>query len=344
MQFQRPAALPGVFFDSDMGVNMDSALALAVLYGASSRIKVIGLAVTNPNLEAAAFCDVVARFYTTGGRLKVTPPLYHFPIGYAGEGAAASASMLSKALAAKADDGSPVFAINVKDLSETAEVQVVLRNALSAQKDGNALMVVTGPATDLIRVLALLGNREMIAAKIGALILGAGDFSGSAVDPRIRADVAAARRVFAEWPTPVVVVGREAGAAVPYPGASIASDFAWATTHPIVEAYRASKPTPYDVPSQAVLAALYATDMKGDLLKLSETGRIEVLDDGRTKFMPSPSGTHRYLLTASDPSLKANVVKAFTTLTSAKPAIPAGRGRGAAAATGQQQPAKPSQP
>ena len=342
MQFQRPAALPGVIFDSDMGVNIDSALALAVLYGAASKIKVIALTVTNPNLEAAAFCDVVARFYTTGGRLKITPPLYHFPIGYAGAGAAASGSMLTKALSVKGEDGSPVFGVNVKDVADTAEVPVVLRNALSAQKDGAALMVVTGPLTNLVRALKLPGNKEMIVAKIGALILGAGDFSGSAVDPRIRADVPAARRIFAEWPTPIVVVGREAGDAVPYPGSSIATDFAWATTHPIVEAFKASKPVPYDVPSQALLAALYATDMKGDLLKLSETGRIEIQDDGRTKFTPSAAGTHRHLLTVSDPEWKANVVKAFTTLASAKPAVPGRGGRGAAAA--QQQPAKPVQP
>ena len=341
MQLQRPAALPGVIFDSDMGVNMDSALALAVLYGASSKVKVIAVSVTNPNLEAAAFCDVVARYYTTGGRLKITPPLYHFPIGYAGNGAAAPASTLTKALAVQGPDGSPVFGINVKDTADTAEVPVVLRNALSAQKDGAALMVVTGPLTNLVRALALPGNKEAIAAKIGALILGAGDFSGSAVDPRIRADIAAARRIFAEWPTPIVVVGKEAGDAVPYPGASVATDFAWATTHPILEAYKAAKPMPYDVPSQAVLAALYATDMKGDLLKLSEMGRIEVLDDGRTKFTPSASGTHRHLLAVSDPEWKANVVKAFTTLASAKPAIPAGRGRGPAAAVAQQQPVKP---
>ena len=343
MQLQRPAALPGVIFDSDMGVNIDSALALAVLYGAASKVKVIALSVTNPNLEAAAFCDVVARYYTTGGRLKTTPPLYHFPVGYAGQGAAASDSVLTRALAVKGDDGSPAFSINVKDVSDTGEVPVVFRNALSAQKDGAALMVVTGPLTNLVRALALPGNKEMIAAKIGALILGAGDFSGNAIDPRIKADVPAARRIFAEWPTPIVVIGREAGDAMPYPGGSIATDFAWATTHPIVEAWKASKPMPGDVPSQAVLAALYATDMKGDLFKLSETGRVEVLDDGRTKLTPSPSGTQRYVLKASDPAEKANLVKAFTTLASAKPAAPAGRGRGPAAAA-QQQPAKPAQP
>jgi len=225
-------------------------------------------------------------------------------------------------------------------MADTAEVPVMLRNALSAQKDGAALMVVTGPLTNLVRELALPGNKEMIAAKVGALILGAGDFSGSAVDPRIRADIQAARRIFAEWPTPIVVVGKEAGDAVPYPGASVATDFAWATTHPVVEAYKASKPVPYDVPSQAVLAALYATDMKSDLLKLSEMGRIEVLDDGRTKFTPSTTGTHRHLLTTPGAEWKANLVKAFTALASAKPAVPAGRGRGPAVAA-QQQPVKP---
>ena len=219
---------------------------------------------------------------------------------------------------------------------------VEFRNALSAQKDGAALMVAAGPATNLLRALSLPGNREMIAAKTGALILGAGDFSGSAVDPRIRADIAAARRIFAEWPAPILVVGREVGEAVPYPGASIAADFAWTTVHPVVEAYKAARPVPYDVPSQAVLAALCATDMKSNLLKLSEPGRIEVMDDGRTKFTPSAAGTHRHLLAGTDPEWKASIVKAFTALASAKPAMPGGRGRGpAAAAAVQQQQAKP---
>jgi hypothetical protein len=199
-------------------------------------------------------------------------------------------------------------------------------------------MVSAGPATNLARCLGLPGNKQLIAAKIGTLIVAAGDFGGT-VDPRIRADVQAAQRLFADWPTPIVVVGREAGAAVPYPGASIATDFAWAPMHPVVEAYKAWKPMPYDASSQAVLAALYATDMKGDLLKLSEPGRIDVLDDGRTKFTPLASGRHRYLVTDSNPEWKANVVKAFTALAGAKPAAPIGRGP-----RPQQQAVKPPQP
>jgi len=83
---------------------------------------------------------------------------------------------------------------------------------------------------------------------------------------------------------------------------------------------------PYDAPSQAVLAALYATDLKGDLFKLTGPGQIEVFDDGRTAFTPSASGRHRYLLAGSGPDWPARVVKAYTALASAKPAAPMGRG------------------
>ena len=347
MLFQRPAPVPGVLFDSDMGVNIDTALALAVLYGAASKMKVVGVTVTNPNFEAAAFCDVVARFYTTGGKLNTTPPNYHFAVGYAGEGPVErndrAGSVLARTLAAKGADGAPTFGVNVKDLNDTGEVAVVIRNALTAQKDGEALMVSAGPATNLVRALALGGSKELIAAKIGTLVVAAGDFSGNSVDPRIKADVAAARRLFADWPTPIVVVGKEVGAAVPFPGSSIATDFAWSPAHPVVEAYKAWKPMPYDAPSQAVLAALYATDRKGDLLKLSEPGQIEVLDDGRTRFTPSAAGRHRYLLAGTDPEWKAKVVKAFTALASAKPAAPMGRGPRPQQQQQQQQ-AKPPQP
>jgi hypothetical protein len=313
--FQRPAALPGVLYDSDMGANIDSALALAVLYGAAAKMKVVALTVTNPNLESAAYCDVVARFYTTGGKLNSTPAHYHFPVGYPGEGKSAKSFLTS-----------PDFGATVKELNDTAEVAIVVRNALTAQKDGEAVIVVAGPVTNLIRSLALPGNSELIAAKTGMLVLAAGAFAGNAPDTRIKADIPGARRLFAEWPSPIVLAGREVGAAVPYPGSSIANDFSWAPVHPIAEAYKAFKPFPYDAPSQAVIAALYATDIKSDLFKLSEPGRIEVLDDGRTRFAPDAKGRHRHILVGADPEWKASVTKAFTTLASAKPATPQGRG------------------
>ena len=330
MFFQRPAAVPGVIFDSDMGVNIDAVLALAVLYGAPSKIRVISVTTTNPDLTSAAYCDVIARFYATGAKLNTTPVHYHFPIGYTEPGSrdrqVSGAGMLKKALETKTEEGTPAFGVNVQEVADTGDVPVVIRNALTGQKDGEAMIVAAGPASNLVRALALPGNRDLLAAKLRTLVLAAGDFSGSTADPRIRADVSAARRLFADWPGSIVVIPREAGAALPYPGASIAADFTWAPAHPVVEAYKAWKPMPYDAPSQAVLAALYAVDPKSDLLTLSDPGRINVSDDGRTTFTPSASGKHRYLIVKPDAEWKSSVVKAFTTLASAKPAVPAGRG------------------
>jgi hypothetical protein len=347
-----------VIFDSDMGANIDTALALAILYGAPSKLKLIGFTTTNPGLEGAAFCDLMARFYTTGGKLNVTPPKYHFPVGYPGEGKPSGQGMLAKTLALKSPDGSPVFGIDVKEVNDTAEVAIIVRNALTSQKDGEGVIVAASPATNLMRSLAMPGNRDLIAAKVGTLILAAGSFAGPNPDPRIKADLASAKRLFAEWPSPIVVVGTEMGLAVPYPGTSIATDFAWAPFHPVAEAWKAAHPLTGDAPSQAAIAALLATNLtanpalnsKDSLFRLSEPGTIVVQDDGRTKFLPAAAGKHRYLIpgapdSESEAAWKERVVKGLTSLASAKPATPGGRGfRPGAPPNQQQTPPQPPKP
>lgn len=75
MQFQGQGRPPvGVVYDCDMGNTIDTALALAMLYGLQGKntIRVISVSVSKPNLKAAAFCDAVTRFYTgePGGFLR----------------------------------------------------------------------------------------------------------------------------------------------------------------------------------------------------------------------------------------------------------------------------------
>ena len=141
-------------------------------------------------------------------------------------------------------------------------------------------------------------------------------------------DVAAARKLFAEWPTPVVAVGAEVGDALPYPGASIEKDFAWSPAHPVVDAYRAFKPMPYDAPASALAAVLHAVHPGGRLLHpVRRPERSAVQDDGRTRFTPAADGKHRYLIV--DPAQKARIMSLYTALVSAPPAPRPGRGRGA---------------
>jgi hypothetical protein len=163
-----------------------------------------------------------------------------------------------------------------------------------------------------------------------------GAYPSGPAEAGVREDVAAARRLFAEWPTAIVAVGAEVGAALPYPGASIEQDFAWSPAHPVADAYRTVKAMPYDAPASALAATLHAANPDGGFFKLSEPGTITVLDDGRTQFTPAPDGKHRYLI--ADPEQKDRVLKLYTELVSAPPAPRAGRGgRGAAAAAAQQQ-------
>jgi hypothetical protein len=111
--------------------------------------------------------------------------------------------------------------------------------------------------------------------------------------------------------------GREVGEALPFPASSIEKEFAWSPAHPIVDAYRAYKPMPYDASTGDMTAVLYAGRPQEGYFKLSDPGTIAVADDGGTRFSPSPEGKHRHLIL--DPAQKDRIIKAFTEVASAKP-------------------------
>ena len=204
----------------------------------------------------------------------------------------------------------------------------MIRNLILAQHDGNAAIVLAGPATGLVRILDLYRSGPQITAKVRALVVAAGAFPAGAAESSITADVAAAKRLFAEWPTPIVAVGSEVGDALPYPGTSIEKDFTWSPAHPVVEAYRAYKPMPYDASAPALAAVLQAAFPDEGYFTLSEPGTIAVLDDGRTRFTPQADGKHRYLIV--DAGQKDRVMTQYTSLVPAPPAPRPGRRGGAA--------------
>ena len=285
MQFQglgKPAA--GIVFDSDMGESIDTALALAMLCGfqGKSAARVVSISVSKPNLKAAAFCDALARFY--GGEPgPFSPPV---SIGMADNGPAPDDTAMLLAVAAK-------FPGKVQRQIDTADPVTLMRNALTAQYDQNASVVLAGPATNLARLLDLAGARELIQKKVKLLAIA---------EARLDRDPAAAKRVVAEWPTPMVMAGAALGEALPFPGACIEKDFAWSPAHPIVEAYRAYKPMPYDAPSWAMTAALYAAKPQEKYFGVVKD-KLEL-----------------------DAEQKERVIQVYTEMASAKP-VPRTRGR-----------------
>jgi hypothetical protein len=317
----------GIALDGDFGNRLDAVLALAMLNGLAAKgdARRIALCVSRPSLKAAQVADAVSGFYaglpvaSTRGGLGANPAGM---IGMPESGPADETPPLTAVLTKKSASGVPLYTTTIARLRDTAENAVLVRNVLLAQIDGNAAIVLAGPATGLVRLVTLYGARPQVSAKARELVVACGSFPMGAVDPDIAADVSAARKLFAEWPTPIVAVGSEVGRALPYPAASIDTDFTWAQAHPVVDAYRALNTTAHDAPASALAAVHYAVHPETGYFKLSDPGTITVLDDGRTQFTPG-RGTHRYLM--ADPSQTERVIKVYRDLVSAPPAPRPGR-------------------
>lgn len=285
----------GVVYDADLGNTVDGALALALLYGlqVKNESRVLSVTTSKPSLNSAIFADILVRFYTgePGGFFPAQP------IGMATNGKGAEDTPLVRSVLAKE------YGRGIKKLNDTADPVATIRNALSAQFDGNAAIVLAGPATSLAGLLDLPEAKNLIPRKVKMLCVAGG----------WTRDSASAKRLMAEWPTPIVAAPKEVGEAVLFPASAMDKELAWTPAHPIVDAWRAAGGK--DTPSGAMAAALHAGS-KESLFKLSEPGTISVADDGRAVFVASADGKHRNL--AVDPATKDKLLAAYLELASTK--------------------------
>lgn len=291
MQF--PAAKPpvGIVFDSAMR-RIDDVLALAMLHGfdgkGEARIAAIGI--SNPDLQAAQFCDAMRTFYASATTGPAAMFMHAPAIGLADGKPVAGPPMLSVPLTKTGADGKQVYANAIKSIDDTADVATLFRNALMAQYDQNTAVVLSGPATDLANLLDMYGVRDWIKRKVRLLCIA---------ETGMQEDAAAARKVLADWPSPIAMAREAIGEALPFPGESIGKDFAWSTAHPVVDAYRAYQPMPYDAPSWAMAAMLYAVHPKDGYFNLSQGGKPQSL--------------------ILDPAQKERIVRTYIEMASAKP-------------------------
>ena len=294
MQFSGQAKPPvGIIFDCDMATGVDDALALALLYGfdAKNECRAAAIGVSRHDLKAAAFCEAVVRFYS-GARGSVPP------IGMAAWSPPAEPAPMIAAASSKHKHA-------VNSILDTAEPHALVRNALTAQHDGNAVVVLAGPPTTLEKALTLPNVKELIERKVRYLVA-----VGSAP---------------AGWPGPVVLVSEELGIALPFPGEAIDKHFAWSPAHPVVDAYRAFKPMPYDAATAAMAAILYAVRPKEGYFTVEEIG---------------PKQSKLVL----DPAQSDRILKTYVEIASAQPAPPRGRSRRPAEAEKPKPPANPPPP
>ncbi len=309
-----------VIFDTDMGNDVDDALALGMLHALESRgrCKLLAVTLTKDHPLAGPFVDAVNTFYRRP----------EIPVGAVRNGPTPEDSKFLPLAAAK-NDGRLRYPHRLFDGRDAPEAVSLLRQLLAGQPDHSVRLVQVGFSTNFVRLLASpadaaspLTGRELISQKVHSLAIMAGAFTAIDGNQRYREynvikDIPAAKIIAHDWPTPNTWSGFEIGIAAPYPANSIDRDYAYVPHHPLAEAYRLYEPPPHNRPTWDLTAALYAVCPDDGYFDLSPPGTVHVEDDGFTRFEPGANGRQRYLILRE--SQRSRLIEALVQLSSQPP-------------------------
>jgi hypothetical protein len=304
----------GVVYNTSMA-RPDAALALAALYVSSSRreARVGGICVTGAGLDAAIFCDIVARFYS--GQARTPSSNNALPIGLpASPAVPPSAQMVDAAVKRTREDGTPQYTRTIQRPADTAAPDALLRNAITFSAE--SVVVLSAPATWLAKSIGLAGTLAQYKQRVKRVVLVEAGGIGQ--------DASALNALVAALPPPVLLCGREVGEALAIARARLDSGFTWAPANPVADACRAANEPA--VAAHDVAALHYALHPASGFFNLSDPGTLSAGDDGGVRFSPSSSGTVRRLVL--DQSRKDECLAALGALATAKPAPPPARAGG----------------
>src|SRR3954451_5705668 len=243
-----------VIFDTDMGNDVDDALALAVLHSLSNRAecRLIGVTLTNANPSAIPYVRLVNAFY---GRAEL-------PVGSA-----------LKSIKGGAEDHYLTATVRSAPQSLTAsshadrpsEPAVSVLRRLLAESSEKVTIVQVGFSTNLAALLdsqadavSPLSGVELVKEKVALVSAMAGNFTGGQPEYNVKLDIPAAKTVFERWLAPIIFSGYEIGRDLLYPAERIEHDFSYVKWHPVAASYRAYSTMPYNRPTWDLTAALEA--------------------------------------------------------------------------------------
>jgi purine nucleosidase len=312
---KRPVPL---VFDTDMGNDIDDALALGVIHALESRgeCKLLAVTVTKDEPMSAPFVDAINTFYARGD----------VPIGVVRGGPTPEPSKYTP-IANQKDGKKLRFPHRLKSGADAPEAVGLLRRTLAKAEDHSVVIVQVGASTNLARLLgsekddaSALPGTELVQKKVRLLSVMAGWFgkdNSRKPEYNVKIDVPSARTLFSRWPTPIVLSGFEVGLAVQFPAASIQDNFSYAPHHPLAEAYSLYDRMPYDRPTWDLTSVLYAVRPDRGYFELSKPGRVHVTDDGGLAFEPEATGRQRFIVLK--PEQHNRVLEALVQLASQPP-------------------------
>jgi len=307
-------------FDTDLGNDVDDAMALAVIHALQNRseCELLAITTTKDNPYVAPMINVLNTFY---GRPDI-------PIAVVKNGMAKEDGNYNRqVLELKDNDGLRRYphTLTPEDSATLPDAVPFLRKLLAHEPDGSVVLVQVGFFTNFARLLdtpadsiSPLTGKELIAKKVKLLSLMAGSFHSSEhKEYNVVIDIPSAKKVVAEWPTAMIFNGFEIGEQIQHPGVSMQEDYGYVKHHPLQDAYRFYRGLNNAQPTFDLNSVLYAVRPNRGYFDLSPPGTVTVLDDGRTTFTPSEGGRHRYMIVS--PAQIAMVREAFVQLCSEPP-------------------------
>lgn len=287
-----------VIFETDIGNDVDDALALDMLYKYVEwgQVDLLAVMINKDAPAPAEYMDIMNTWY---GHTDI-------PVGIVRGGSDDPwGQYAQKVVDLKNEDGTPMFARSRKSYDDLPDAHILYRQILAKQPDHSVVIASVGFSTNLARLLdtpadeySPLCGRELVAKKVKLLSVMAGHMADSTYcEYNVIKDIPAAVKVFAAWPTPVAMSPFELGKEIKYPGESMVNDFTWAPQHPMVESYRAwgKGNLLYDRPTWDLTAVLYAVE--GDAwFTMSEPGKVSITDKGASIFTPCQDGNVIYMM------------------------------------------------
>jgi inosine-uridine nucleoside N-ribohydrolase len=282
-----------LILDTDIGNDVDDALALAMIHALENRgeVHLLAVTITKDNRFAAPYVDLVNTFYGRPG----------IPIGMVHHGKAPDDAAMLRVPAEKRDtQGHLVYPHTLMDGSQAADAVGLLKQVLSEQPDGSVNIAQIGFSTNLNRLIETAEGKSLVKRKVKLLSVMGGNFEKAEPEYNIMTDAGAAKSLFKEWPTAIVFSGFEVGLRITFPYQCIQKDFAWASNNPVVDAYNLYVGKPDDHPNWDSTAVLYAIRPDRGYFELSQPGDVTLGPKHVTVFTPSADGQARYLILKAD--------------------------------------------
>ena len=295
-----PGPIP-VIFDTDITGDCDDVLALAMLHALADRgeCQIEAVTISKINPLAASFVDAVNTFYGRGD----------LPIGATRDAQRRESRYLALCKATE-PDGSQRYPHDLLSSDQADEAVPLLRRTLAAAEDHRMVIIQVGIAANLADLLSSppdaispLTGQQLVEKKCRLASVMAGCFGPLPekkrhLEANVINGIAAMQTLANDWPESVPMIWSDfrIGLATPFPRESIARDFNYEPHHIVREAYLLHSGPNHDQPSWDLTSVLQAIRPFDGYFDLSPAGRVQVDDDGFTRFEPQPNGRDRYLI------------------------------------------------